>query len=269
MFYRAHRTLITRHLKGLTSIIGVSVVDWHLDAKGWRFSDLDTIEGPAKDKINGYSRLSEIYFSVNPEYAGRFTVPVLWDTKTNSIVNNESSEIIRMFYTEFDDLIDEKYKGLTFYPKEYQSKIDELNDWIYDNINNGVYKAGFATKQEAYDEAVTNVFSHLDKVEKILSNGGPYLLGKTFTEADLRLYPTIARFDAIYVQHFKCNIGTIRSNYPFIHKWLRHLYWEVPGFKETTDFVHIKNHYAKSHTQINPYSITPLGPIPNILPLDA
>lgn len=238
-----------------------------MGAQGWRFTTPDKVPGATVDHLYGSKAIREIYFKAEADYNGRFTVPVLWDKKTETIVNNESSEIIRMFYTEFDDLIDEKYKGVNFYPKEYAAKIDELNDWIYNDINNGVYKSGFATTQEAYEEHVTKLFKSLDKVEAILeASEGQYLLGKDFTEADLRLYPTIVRFDPVYVQHFKCNIGMIRYNFPATHKWLQHLYWDKPAFKKTTNFDHIKFHYTKSHLKYNPYGITALGPVPNILP---
>ncbi|GMG20026.1 unnamed protein product [Ambrosiozyma monospora] len=270
----AHRTLITRALKGLTSIISVSVVHWHLDNQGWRFSSKDDpCEGATEDEVNGVKRLSELYFKANENYEGRYTVPVLWDKKTKTIVNNESSEILRMFNTEFNGLIDEKYAKVNLYPSDLQKKIDELNDWIYPTINNGVYKSGFATKQEPYEKEVTSVFKSLDKVEEILKSrhakGEHYLLGDKLTEADIRLYVTIVRFDPVYHQHFKCNLGSIRHDYPHIHQWLRELYWKNDEFKSTTHFDHIKFHYTKSHPNINPFGITPLGPVPNILPLDA
>ncbi|CDK24338.1 unnamed protein product [Kuraishia capsulata CBS 1993] len=270
----AHRTLIVRELKGLQDILPVSVVHWHMDANGWRFASKDDpCEGATSDQVYGVQRLKELYFKAEPEYEGRFTVPVLWDTKLETVVNNESSEIIRIFNEEFDSIIDEKYRGLTFYPDSLKSKIDEINPWIYDNINNGVYKSGFATKQEPYETNVKALFEHLDKVEKVLGEqfkkGSKYLVGDQLTEADIRLFTTIIRFDPVYVQHFKCNLGMIRFDFPNLHKWVRHLYWEVPGFKETTNFDHIKFHYTKSHIAINPHSITPLGPVPNILPLDA
>jgi putative glutathione S-transferase len=257
----AHRTLITRHLKGLTDLIDVTVVHWHLGDKGWRFSE--------PEPLYGKQYLSELYLKANPDYSARFTVPILWDKKTETIVNNESSEIIRFLNTEFNDLIEPKYKEVDIYQEKYRKQIDEINEWVYDGINNGVYKTGFATTQEAYDEAVYKLFECLDRVEKLLKeSGGDYLLGKDFTEADLRLYPTIVRFDPVYVQHFKCNIDMIRTGYPLIHKWLRNLYWNNPAFKDTTNFEHIKFHYTKSHLKYNPYGITAAGPVPNIMPLD-
>lgn len=263
----AHRTLITRQLKGLTDIISVSVVDWYMGANGWRFTTPDKVPGATPDTLYGSEYIREIYFKAQSDYNGRFTVPVLWDKKNETIVNNESSEIIRMFYTEFDDLIEDKYKGINLYTPEYATKIDEINEWIYNDINNGVYKSGFATTQDAYEEHVTVLFKSLERVESILkASPGPYLFGNDLTEADLRLYPTIIRFDPVYVQHFKCNIGMIRYNFPAIHKWLQHLYWDIPAFKDTTHFDHIKFHYTKSHLKYNPYGITPLGPVPNILP---
>ncbi|KAF3905171.1 hypothetical protein AA313_de0203524 [Arthrobotrys entomopaga] len=241
---------------------GVSALD-----EGWRFAEADEgIPDTGPDTLNNAKFLREIYFGANPEYKGRFTVPVLWDKKLKTIVNNESSEIIRMLYTEFDGIIGDEYKNSKFYTPESAKQIDEMNDWIYDTINNGVYKCGFATTQEAYERNVHILFEALDRVEGILKSGGPYLLGDTLTEADIRLFPTIIRFDTVYVQHFKCNIKMIRHDYPAIHKWMRHLYWDIPAFKDTCNFEHIKKHYTKSHTQINPYSITPVGPVPDILP---
>lgn len=266
----AHRTLITRKLKGLDDVISVNVVDHYLDNEGWKFTTPDKVPGTTPDEVNHAKRLKEIYLKADPEYNARFTVPVLWDKKLETIVNNESGEIIRMFYYDFDQFVsDSKFKELDLYPQELRARIDELNSWIYDNINNGVYKAGFATTQEAYDESVWNVFKHLDKIEKeIADNGGPFVLGKLLTEVDIRLYTTIVRFDVVYVQHFKCNIGMIRYNYPHLHKWLRNLYWNFPAFRDTTDFDHIKLHYTKSQLSYNPFGITPAGPLPNIMPLD-
>ncbi|KAI3403212.1 ECM4 [Candida oxycetoniae] len=295
----AHRTLITRRLKGLTSIIGLSIVHWHMDDKGWRFptseelasskpsnkvnSSSSSSTGTSDDSLGtpdhlyGLSRLSELYYKADPNYNGRFTVPILWDKKEETIVNNESAEIIRMLNFEFNSILPSEYSHVNLVPKDLESKIDELNGWVYDNINNGVYKTGFASKQEVYERECTNVFKHLDKVEKLLKENhsgegnkkkSEFLLGNTLTEADVRLFTTIVRFDPVYVQHFKCNIGMIRTEYPYIHNWLRLLYWKIPGFQETTNFDHIKKHYTKSHVKINPYGITPLGPVPNILPLD-
>lgn len=201
-----------------------------------------------------------------PNYEGKFSVPVLWDKKTETIVNNESAEIMRMLYTEFDDFVEPKYKGLNFYSPENAKKIDELNDWILRDISSRVYKAGLATTQADYELHVTALFEGLDRLEALLSKGGPYLLGDTLTEADLRLYPSIVRFDPVYVQHFKCNLGMIRYDYPAIHKWLQRLYWDHPEFKSTTQFDHIKQFYTKSQVQINPTGITPLGPLPHMVP---
>ena len=217
----------------------------------------------------GFTHLREVYFSQDPGYKGRFTVPTLYDTKSKQIVNNESSEIIRMLYHAFDGLLPEKYASIELFPENLRKDIEETNGWTYDDINNGVYKSGFATKQEPYEKAVTTLFGSLDRVEKHLSSSSdPFYFGSNITEADIRLYTTIIRFDPVYVQHFKCNIRDIRSGYPAIHKWVRNLYWNEPAFKDTTEFEHIKNHYTRSHKQINPYSITPVGPVPDILPVD-
>ncbi|TQS32290.1 hypothetical protein Golomagni_07401, partial [Golovinomyces magnicellulatus] len=184
--------------------------------------------------------------------------------------SNESSEIVRMLGSEFDDLIGEEYKKIVVYPEALQKEIEETHSWVYDLINNGVYKSGFATTSEAYERNVIALFEALDRAEKHLAGqkDGPYWFGKQLTEVDIRLYVTIVRFDPVYVQHFKCNIRDIRSGYPALNNWMRNLYWKHPAFGETTQFEHIKWHYTRSHTQINPPSITPVGPLPNILPLD-
>ncbi|KAF3767746.1 hypothetical protein M406DRAFT_254574 [Cryphonectria parasitica EP155] len=270
----ATRVIIARKLKGLEDFITVSAVHWSLGEKGWRFPTAEDkdIEGEnvIPDPLHeDFTHLSEVYFESDPNYGGRFTVPILYDKKQKIIVNNESSEILRMFGTVFDDQLDEGHRNVVLYPAALRTQIDEAGEWHYDKINNGVYKSGFATTQEAYDKNVTALFEALDRAEAHLAAGeGPYYLGKELTEVDIRLFVTIIRFDPVYVQHFKCNIKDIRSGYPHIHKWMRNLYWNVPAFKETTNFLHIKNHYTKSHTQINPYSITPRGPLPDILPLD-
>lgn len=175
-----------------------------------------------------------------------------------------------MLYYEFDDLLPEPYKSIDLFPSSLHTEIDSSNEWIYNDVNNGVYKSGFATTQEAYEKAVTTLFSSLDKIEAHLSDSknGPYFFGSEITEADIRLFTTIIRFDPVYVQHFKCNIRDIRSGYPAIHRWMRNLYWDVPAFKETTNFEHIKFHYTKSHKQINQFAITPVGPLPDVLPKD-
>lgn len=174
-----------------------------------------------------------------------------------------------MFYYEFDDLLADQYKKVDLFPEALRSQIDATNEWTYNDVNNGVYKSGFATTQEAYEKAVTTLFSSLDKIESYLAGSkSPYYFGDNITEVDIRLFTTIVRFDPVYVQHFKCNVRDIRSGYPAIHAWLRRLYWDVPAFRETTQFEHIKKHYTKSHSQINPFGITPVGPTPDILPKD-
>ncbi|QSS53773.1 glutathione S-transferase [Histoplasma capsulatum var. duboisii H88] len=277
----AHRTLIARKLKGLEDIISFTSVHWHLGDLGWRFATAEENlpgENTGPDLHHqGFEHLRQIYFDVDPEYKGRFTVPTLYDTKTKTIVSNESSEIIRMFYYEFDDLLPEEYRKVDLFPEHLRKDIEATNEWTYNDVNNGVYKCGFATKQEAYEKAIGPLFSSLDRIESHLqskiatrpSKDTPtYYFGDTITEADIRLYTTIVRFDPVYVQHFKTNIRDIRSGYPAIHRWLRHLYWDIPAFRETTQFEHIKRHYTKSHSQINPFGITPVGPVPDILPKD-
>lgn len=240
---------------------------------GWRFATSnETLPGDSTtpDPLHPeFTHVRDVYFAANKDYSGRFTVPALWDKKKQTIVSNESSEIIRMLYTEFDDLLPEKYKNVDLYPKDLRDKIEETNSWTYDDINNGVYKSGFATTQEAYERNVLQLFKSLDRAEADLAKSpGPYYFGDKVSEADVRLYTTIVRFDPVYVQHFKCNIRDIRSGYPHLHQWLRHLYWNVDAFGQTTQFEHIKKHYTKSHKQINPFSITPVGPVPDILKLD-
>ncbi|KAI1265768.1 glutathione S-transferase omega-like 2 [Xylariaceae sp. FL1019] len=261
----AHRTLIARKLKGLEEFISFTVVHWHMGEKGWRF-DLEGTDEPGHES---YTHLRDLYFAVEPNYSGRFTVPVLFDKKANTIVNNESSEILRMLSTVFNAKLPEHYAKVDLYPEALRAKIDEAGEWTYDKINNGVYKSGFATTQEAYEKNVQALFESLDRAEAILAKSdGDFFFGDVMTETDVRLFVTMIRFDPVYVQHFKCNIKDVRSGYPHIHKWMRNLYWNYPTFKDTTDFLHIRNHYTKSHPQINPHGITPVGPLPNILPLD-
>jgi putative glutathione S-transferase len=248
----AHRTLIFRKLKKLEDLISVSVVDPLMLEKGWEFTVGD---GATGDKLFGTKALSEIYVKADPHYSGRVTVPVLWDTKTNTIVSNESSEIIRMFNSAFNGLT-----GSTadFYPEELQADINALNAVIYDTVNNGVYKAGFATAQDAYSESVAKLFETLDMLEERLGKGR-YLFGNRVTEADWRLFTTLVRFDPVYVGHFKCNIRRI-ADYPNLSAYLRDLY-QVPGIKETVSIHHIKDHYYRSHKTINPTGIVPDGPV--------
>ncbi|KAH8087174.1 glutathione S-transferase [Cristinia sonorae] len=262
----ATRTLIVRQLKGLEDFIDVSVVSPRMSAHGWPFANVDAYPGADSDPLFNAEHVKDLYLRASPEYEGRFTVPLLWDKKTNTIVNNESSEIIRIFNTEFNDQIPEDKAKLDFYPEALRGEIDSINEWVYDTVNNGVYKSGFAGTQEAYETAVTALFASLDRLEKILE-GKEYLVGSVLTEADIRLFVTIVRFDPVYVGHFKCNIRTIRNGYPNLHAWLRRLYWTVPAFKDTCNFDHIKTHYYWSHPQLNPSKIVPVGPIPHILPL--
>lgn len=252
----AHRTLIFRKLKKLEDIISVSVVDPHMGGEGWTFGNGagGYSPGATPDTVLGKSRLYEVYLEADAHYSGRVTVPVLWDKKRGTIVNNESAEIIRMFNSAFGAFTD--VKG-DYYPEPLRAEIDALNAEIYDRVNNGVYKAGFATSQEAYEEAVTALFETLDTLDERLSRNR-YLLGERLTEADWRLFTTLVRFDPVYVGHFKCNIRRI-ADYPNLSGYLRELY-QVPGVKETVNLTHIKRHYYESHTTINPTGIVPVGP---------
>ncbi|WP_394193801.1 glutathione S-transferase family protein [Pseudoalteromonas atlantica] len=247
----AHRTLIFRHLKGLEDYISVSVVSPDMLEHGWTFDKSNHSSG---DDLFDKAYMHQIYTSHKADYSGRVTVPVLWDKKTNRIVSNESAEIIRMFNSAFDALTG---NTLDFYPHELRSQIDEINDFVYHNINNGVYRAGFATTQQAYNDAFDNLFSALDNIEARLEKNR-YLVGDTLTEADWRLFTTLIRFDSVYVGHFKCNLRTIES-YPAMSNYLRELY-QVASVKETVDFYHIKRHYYFSHTMINPTQVVPNGP---------
>jgi len=261
----ATRTLIVRQLKGLEDFIDVTVVSPRLTADGWPFGDVDPFPGAQPDPLFRAKYMKELYLKANPDYTGRFTVPVVWDKKTDTIVNNESSEIIRMFNTAFNDQLPHDKASLDLYPTDLRSSIDEINQWVYDTVNNGVYRAGFATTQTAYEAAVVPLFESLDRLEKILQ-GKDYLVGDQLTEADVRLFVTIARFDVAYVGRFKCNLRTIRDGYPALHLWLRKLYWNIPAFKDTCDFKHIKTGYYTTRFDSEPY-IVPMGPLPNILPL--
>jgi len=267
----AHRANLIRHLKGLTEIIDVSIVKPYPkgDDKGWpgwKFpTDDDPYEGASPDLLFGSKYLHEMYFKEKKDYKGRYSVPVIWDKKTNQLVNNESLEILRNFNTGFDSILSDEYKQRDFYPERLRKEIDEVGQWMQADLNTGVYKAGFAPDQQTYDKNVIPVFRALNRLEEMLSkNHGPYVLGSEITELDIRLFPTLIRFDTVYVQHFKCNLGTIRHDYPLLNEWMKNLYWNVPGFKETTDFKHIKENYTKSHGDINPKAITPMGPIPDI-----
>lgn len=258
----AHRTAMVRQLKGLDKLIGLSVVDYLMLDQGWKFSTEEECPGAIPDTINGSSHIRDIYFKVNPDYQGRFTVPVLWDKKHQTIVNNESSEIIRMFNTAFNSFLTKEQAELNYYPEPLQGDIDEINEWIYDTVNNGVYKSGFATTQEAYEKNVVPLFKSLDRIEKVL-DGHKYLVKDTFTEADIRLFTTIVRFDPVYHGHFKCNLKSIEYGYPNILEWARRIY-QKPGVKETVQMDHIKGHYYKSHRQINPTQVVPLGTGPDL-----
>ncbi|KAK4896203.1 hypothetical protein LTR27_005724 [Elasticomyces elasticus] len=196
---------------------------------------------------------------------GRYSVPVLWDTKLNTIVNNESAELLRDLQTAFHELLPASVAETSLYPKELQGDIDTIAGWMGDHLNTGVYKAGFAPDQATYDKNLPPVFAALNKLERIAKeHGGPYILGENMTELDVRAYATICRFDPVYVQHFKCNLGMIRYSYPVLHNWLKGLYFNHEEYQNTTDFRHIKENYTKSHYDVNPKSITPMGPWPNV-----
>ena len=248
----AHRTLIFRKLKRLEGIISVSVVDPHMLQHGWVFSGNF---GSTLDEVNGHGYLHQLYTQAKPDYSGRVTVPVLWDKQQQTIVSNESSEIIRMLNSAFNS-----YTGVKddYYPVAIREEIDQINAFVYDNINNGVYRCGFATTQAAYESAFDQLFNALDEVESRLERQR-YLLGTQMTEADWRLFTTLLRFDAVYVGHFKCNRQRI-ADYPNLSHYLRELY-QQPGIAETVNMTHIKQHYYYSHDTINPTRVVPKGPL--------
>lgn len=246
----AHRTVIFRALKKLESIISISYVEAEMLDDGWTFSE----DGKYKDDLFDFRYVYELYQKADENFTGQITVPILWDKKLNTIVNNESSEIIRMLNSAFNELTDVK---TDFYPEALQGEINRVNQPIYDNINNGVYRCGFATTQAAYEKAFDRLFNELENVEKILSKQR-YLTGEQMTEADWRLFTTLVRFDAVYVGHFKCNLKRI-IDYPNLSNFCRELY-QVPGIAETVDIDYIKRHYYFSHTSVNPTQIIPKGP---------
>lgn len=247
-----HRTLIFRALKGLAGIIPISVTHWRMGTEGWTFD-----EGPGviPDPIHGARCVHEIYTAASPRYTGRVTVPILWDKRTATIVSNESADIVRMMNSAFDGA---GAAAGDYYAEPLRPGIDRINLEIYERVNNGVYKAGFATAQAAYEEAVGPLFATLDRLEVLLGEQR-YLCGSRITEADWRLFPTLVRFDAVYFGHFKCNIRRL-SDYPNLWAYTRELF-QWPGVRETVNFEHIKRHYYESHESINPTRIVPVGPL--------
>lgn len=244
----AHRTLVFRSLKGLREMIDVTTVSPDMLENGWEFEEPEPLFGSTK--------LHQIYTKAKPDYSGRVTVPVLWDKERGTIVSNESSEIIRMFNSAFDRI--GARADLDFYPPELREEIDEVNALVYENVNNGVYKCGFASTQDAYEEAFHALFETLDTLDERLGDQR-YLVGDRLTEADWRLFTTLVRFDAVYVGHFKCNLRRIRD-YANLSNYLRDLY-QVPGVKRTVDMAQIKRHYYYSHETVNPKRIVPVGPL--------
>ncbi|KAJ5387224.1 hypothetical protein N7509_009765 [Penicillium cosmopolitanum] len=276
----AHRANLVRSLKGLEDIIQLVVLDPELGPNGWFFSG--RYGSAEKDPLYGFKYLKELYLKADPQYEGRYTVPTLWDKKKETIVNNESSEVIRMLYSEFDNLLPQGLRkvnqpGGGFYPQHLRDEIDAMNSWVYPQINNGVYKTGFATTQAAYEENIYPLFEALDRVEEHLSQEQhqPFLFGENITDADIRLYTTIARFDVAYYLIFKCNLKMIRHDYPLIDRWYRKLYYDETSltrgaFKETTFFDIYKFGYcaALGNKTGNRELVVPVGPVPDILPAE-
>ncbi|KAK0279056.1 hypothetical protein LTR35_008791 [Friedmanniomyces endolithicus] len=272
----AHRANLVRKLKQLDKYAGIDisiVKPYPKDEPdtpskpGWRFNlkEESQYEGATEDKLFGYRYMNEVYFRADKSYKGKYTVPALWDKKLNTMVNNESAELLRDLQTAFDELLPKDVAEVTLYPKELQGEIDTVAGWMSDHLNTGVYKAGFAPNQEVYNKNLPTVFAALNKLEKLTKHhGGPYILGAKMTELDVRAYATIVRFDTVYVQHFKCNLGMIRYSYPVLHNWLKGTYFNEEAYRETTDFRHIKENYTKSHLDINPKGVTPMGPWPEV-----
>lgn len=285
----AHRTLIVRYLKGLEALIDVYLVSMSMGPDGWFFGDPHSEGSPPEDPLHpGFTKLRQLYEHADPDFKGRYTVPVLWDKKTDTMVNNESSEIIRVFYTEFDDLLPEPLRERTkeaygggFFPQRLRKEIEDMNEWVYDTVNNGVYKAGFATSQDAYHTNVYALFASLDRLEDILARHvTPYLFGDHITEADIRLYTTMIRFDVAYHSVFMCNRKSIRHDYPHLYLWLRRLYWdraeegEARGafYKSTEPFLgsYVYGYAAARHRlvfQDKGPLVVPVGPVVLIDPL--
>ena len=266
----AHRVIVTRELKRLQEFLPMDIVRaFPKDDGGWRFPATNNeYPGATVDRLFHSKFLHEIYFKSDPDYKGKYSVPVLWDKKTNQIVNNESEDIMRMLNTAFNEFLlsDSQERKLNFYPLDLQKVIDQISSWMMPNLNNGVYKAGFAPTQEMYEKNCVLVFETLDRLEAILAKEDRlFILGTTQpTEIDIKLYTTLVRFDTIYQQHFKLMIRSIRHGYPHLNRWLKNFYWNIDGIKQATNFKHIKENYAKSHGDINPKSITPLGPEPEV-----
>jgi putative glutathione S-transferase len=247
----AHRTLIVRALKGLEDLIDVSVVSPLMLSQGWTF---ETAEGSTGDRVGGRAFMHEVYTAARADYSGRVTVPVLWDRERETIVSNESADIVRMLGSAFDDLTG---NTLDLYPADLRETIDGWNARVYQRVNNGVYRAGFATTQAAYEEAFGELFAELDAIDAHLADHR-FLAGDRFTEADVRLFTTLVRFDAVYHGHFKCNRQRLEE-FTHLPGYLRELY-QLPGIAETVDFAHIKGHYYRSHPTINPTGVVPAGP---------
>ncbi|EME45363.1 hypothetical protein DOTSEDRAFT_127526 [Dothistroma septosporum NZE10] len=273
----AHRANLVLHLKQLQKYagIGTSIVkpypkednESNPGWPGWRFNHKDEphYDGATEDKLFGSRFINEIYFKADKDYKGKYSVPVLWDKKLNTIVNNESHELLRDLQHCFDPLLPTELKKIDLFPASLQKKILALEEPLQRDLNTGVYKAGFAPDQQTYEKNISPVFGILNYLEHLTSSSdGPYVLGTQMTEVDIRVFCTLIRFDVVYVQHFKCNLGMTRYSYPHLDNWLRRMYWEEKMCRETTEFRHIKENYTKSHQGINPKGITPVGPWPHI-----
>ncbi|KAG8949807.1 S-glutathionyl-(chloro)hydroquinone reductase [Tulasnella sp. 419] len=246
----SQRASILRKLKGLDEFIGMTVVSPRMSPESWAFKKADDYPGTEDDPLYGASRIRELYLKSDPDYGGRFTVPMLWDKKLEKVVNNESAELIRIFNTGFNDILPSEKAAIDVYPEALRKDIDSVHEWVSDTINSGVYKAGLAKTQKEYEVAVNALFASLDRLEGMLK-GNTYLIGNTLTEVDVRLFTPLIRFDPIYYGIYKCNLGSIRHDYPELNRWMKNLYWNNPAFKETTNFDHSKVTYYLADTTFN------------------
>lgn len=266
----AHRVNLVYHLKRLAEYaqIQVSIVrPYPKGEDGWCFnvSGEPEYEGATEDAIHGVRFLHELYTRADPDYNGRITVPLLWDKKLDTIVNNESHELLRNLQCSFNAVLPSSFAHLSLYQEQYQPTIDSIGSWMQSDLNTGVYKTGYAADQKTYEQHLIRVFAALNKLEKLAAaNGGPYLLGNDMTELDIRLFATVIRFDSVYAQHFKCNLGTLRHDYPILNNWMKNLFHNHAEFRGTTYFQYIKDCYFKVQPEINPKLITPIGPWPHV-----
>ncbi|KAI0066785.1 hypothetical protein BV25DRAFT_1242820 [Artomyces pyxidatus] len=262
----ANQCLIVHKLKGLDDIISVSIASPRLTKEGWAFASVDAFPGTDPDPLYNSRYIKDLYHRSHPKFQGRCTVPLLWDKRTQSVVNNDADDIMKIFNFAFNDFLPPHYASANLYPTHLRHEIRRIADWVNESITKAIFKAGFAVSSTVYCSAVIPLFEALDQLEGMLA-GKDYLVGNQLTQSDIILYVNMIRFDPIYYHHFKCNMRMIRTGYPNIHTWLRKLYWRIPAFQLTTDFNHIKSGFYLSYDPINNSGIVPMGPVPHIEPL--